>query len=64
MSMFGPKKGVWNVSSESDERWNASGEAYGFVTSGGPLEIKEHIERMEKSLGSPPADLTVGFHKY
>ena len=64
MGMFGPKLGSWTVSSKKDPRWNAQGEGYGLVTSGGPSEIYDWIEECKKKFGEQPDDLSVSFHKY
>ncbi len=61
--MFGPKKGTWWISSESDPRWNDEGRAKGLVCAGGPSEITEAFERKKKKLGKPPKDLKQGFMK-
>ena len=64
MSIFGPKIGTWQVSSESDPRWNNSGRGYGLVSSGGPDEMRYWIEEMKKITGEdPPDDLHVSFWK-
>lgn len=59
-----PKLGCWQVHSETDSRWNKSGEAYGLYCTGGPPEMKNWIERCYERLGEPPADATMSFHKY
>ncbi len=63
MSMFGPKIGTWSVRSEKDPRWNNSGSGYGLVTTGGPSEMGQWIEKCTKKFGNPPDDATMGFWK-
>lgn len=63
MSMFGPKMGTWYVKSKTDPRWNNSGRGVGFVTSGGPIELKEWLNKCRSEYGEPPADGLYGFEK-
>lgn len=62
MSMFGPREGSWDICSESDPRWNASGRAMvgGFNK---PNEADQAIRDKEKILGKPPEDLEWGYFK-
>lgn len=65
MGMFGPKLGSWWINSKSDPRWNASGEGYGLVSTGGPGEMYDEVKKIRERLNEePPEDLEVGFHKY
>ena len=63
MVMFGPKLGTWSVHSEKDPRWNKSGRGYGLVTSGGPQEMRDWIEKCKEEFGDPPDDATESFWK-
>lgn len=56
--------GVWQVMSESDPRWQASGQTCWAVMGGIPPEAKEAIEELKKTLGEPPEDLEYSFDKY
>jgi hypothetical protein len=61
MGMFGPKPGYWYVTSKTDPRWNGEGRSDGLLfSSGPPPEVKSHIKRLEKHLGTPPEDLEWG----
>ena len=62
MGVFGGE-GTWWVRSRSDPRWNCSGRGYGAVTSGGPGEMGEWIDRCKKEYGEPPEDAEMGFMK-
>jgi len=62
--MFGPKLGGWYVHSDSDPRWNKSGEGYGLVCTGGPDEMQQWIDECTKKYGEPPEDAVKGFTKY
>lgn len=56
------KQGTWNLSSESDPRWNCSGRGLvGMFTM--PNEMLEAIERLKKELGVPPEDLAWSYAK-
>lgn len=63
MGMFGIRMGSWSVSSKKDPRWNKSGRGYGLVTSGGPSEIQDWIDRCTKKYGNPPDDCSKSFMK-
>ncbi len=64
MGIFGPKIGIWNVTSESDPKWDKIGEGKGYVTSGGPSEIYEWIKECEERYSKKPEDLKISFFKY
>lgn len=63
MGAFGPKLGTWWVSSKIDPRWNKQGRGCGLVTSGGPSEAWDWIEKATEEFGEEPADLEIGFMK-
>lgn len=63
MSMFGPKMGTWWVASKKDPRWDTHGRGYGLVTTGGPSEMSDWIEKCKKEYGEPPDDCECGFMK-
>jgi len=63
MSMPGPKIGTWWVRSKLDPRWNGDGKGLGLVTSGGPIEMRNWIEKCKKEYGKPPDDAEMGFMK-
>jgi hypothetical protein len=63
MSMFA-KPGAWWLHSKKDPRWNIERRvSVLIVTAGIPPEAEEHIERLKKTLGAPPDDLTFGCMK-
>ena len=63
MGMFGPKMGTWEVHSKKDSRWNKSGRGYGWVTTGGPDEMRVWIKQCKEKYGDPPDDATESFFK-
>lgn len=64
--MFGPKNGVYWVSSKKDPRFNKSWEKPGLVCWGTPDWVLEWIRNKAEELGldKTPDDLTTGFHKH
>jgi len=63
MSMFGPRMGSWWVYSKIDSRWNNNGRGEGFVTTGGPSDIYDWIDKCKELFGEEPDDLKAGFMK-
>lgn len=65
MSMFfRPQGGSWSLSSESDPRWNCSGESDnvgGFVRA---QEAEEKLQRLTEKYGLPLSDLEYSAMKY
>jgi len=55
-------RGVWYLRSETDPRWNSTGEAQvgAFVM---PDEVDHRLEELKIELGEPPDDLTCGYMK-
>lgn len=62
-TMFGPSLGTWRVHSDLDPRWNKTGRGVGFVTEGGPQEMKDWIKHCREEYGEPPPDCEESFHK-
>ena len=60
--MFGPKEGTYELSSESDPRWNKSWRGVDYVTNCNHA-LHEKVEEMKTELGEPPKDLYAGFFK-
>ena len=58
---MGLSQGTWFVTSESDPRWNTSGE--GYVGGLQHPQAIEYVERMRPVLGDPPDDLVFSYWK-
>lgn len=57
------KSGTWWLSSESDPRWNCSGEAHVVALGYFPREAQEKLDQLEATLGSRPEDLVLDWWK-
>ena len=53
----------WFVSSQSDKRWNNSGECRGFITMT-PYEVIKWLDNCENKYGKKPSDLNYEAYKY
>ena len=51
------------MSSKTDPKWNASGHSDYVGGFGIPIDCKNKIEFLKKSLGEPPEDLIWGYMK-
>ena len=62
MSMFDHKR-TWYMSSKTDPKWNASGHSDYVGGFDIPIDCKNKIEFLKKSMGEPPEDLIWGYMK-
>jgi hypothetical protein len=53
--------GGWNVSSETDPRWNGNGRSYGMWAA--IEDANKHVSAKAEVLGAPPKDLNIGWWK-
>lgn len=60
---MGPTKGFWYLNSNTDSRWNSSGNSDRVGGFAMPYEAKEKLNELKKHLGDPPKDLEWGYDK-
>jgi hypothetical protein len=57
------KNGAWRLISQTDPRWNCTGEGVGGFGAR-PKEVDKKLEELKEQYGEIPDDLALSFMKY